>query len=931
MIRFFKRYLRARTIRDKLVLIGLITTGLATMTIGFLLLVGVYFQERERMKDELLIQATIAGKNSTAALSFKDKRGASEVLTALHAAPSIEVASIYDQDGTLFASFAREQQGAPANTPKLPQGYRLGLNEMEVVVPIQFNGKPIGASYLRATFTGFYSYLVRNALIGLVAAFVALALAIMLLLRLQRTVTTPLQALSVLVEHVSRLRDYAVRANVHGQDEVAVLAAGINTMLDQIQEHDQAMALEIGERKLIEEHILRLNESLEERVRERSHQLETERNFVAEVLNTTSALVLVLDPEGHIRSANRAAQLACGLSQDMLMDMPMWDVFSDRQEGLRARAAFESAKIGDGRGNVEGEWVAQGARRSRIAWHFRPVPDSRGNPSASIIATGNDISRQKIVEARLHEARLAAEEGSRSKSEFLANMSHEMRTPLAGVIGMLDIALRDSHLREPTREYVALGLNNAQSLLSIINDLLDLSKIEAGKLGIEKIDFALQDPIQSVANLFAQRALGGEVAFALELDPNLPKYVASDPTRLRQVLVNLIGNAFKFTTSGQITLRVDLLERAAPHSRIAFSVKDTGIGIPPAALARLFQKFEQADTSTTRRYGGTGLGLAISRQLVELMGGTISVESKAGAGSTFRFVLALPDGHAPEAEQQVERHAHTHQLRVLCAEDFPTNQLIIRTLLEEMGHQVDVAENGALAVAACARNHYDMILMDGRMPVMDGITAARLIRSGGPAETPVLDRAITIVALTANAGAEDRARFMAAGMDDFMSKPLDQAALHTLLCKVIERQIKRGVELVPMRRNADPQSLAELDAMFEIEIDFTKLGERKALVAETKAPEPTTLQRRIRTAFSADAAGRMADIEQALAANDQETAGRVIHGIKGSAAYLGEAELGSLCSTLEQAADSGRLDEVRQSLERLRELVRAACLVETVA
>ena len=220
----------------------------------------------------------------------------------------------------------------------------------------------------------------------------------------------------------------------------------------------------------------------------------------------------------------------------------------------------------------------------------------------------------------------------------------------------------------------------------------------------------------------------------------------------------------------------------------------TGIGISAAAQVRLFQKFEQADTSTTRRYGGTGLGLAICRQLVELMKGSISVDSEAGAGSTFRFVLELVDGKAPRIEMAQPRLPQPPPIRILCAEDFPTNQLIIQTLLQEMGHQVDMVDDGAQAVAACAGVAYDLVLMDGRMPVMDGMSAARLIRAGGTLAAPVLDCALTIVALTANAGVEDRTRYLAAGMDDFMSKPLDQALLHALLGRVIEHQRARDSE-----------------------------------------------------------------------------------------------------------------------------------------
>ncbi|HEX8786597.1 MAG TPA: two-component regulator propeller domain-containing protein, partial [Telluria sp.] len=300
-------------------------------------------------------------------------------------------------------------------------------------------------------------------------------------------------------------------------------------------------------------------------------------------------------------------------------------------------------------------------------------------------------------EDRLYLAKQRAEDATRQKSEFLANMSHEMRTPLAGVIGMLGFALRDGALRDTTREQILRGQANAQSLLAIINDLLDFSKIEAGKLTIENIDFALDDTIGQVATLFEELAGAHSVAFAVHLDRDLPRYVVGDPTRLRQILVNLVGNAFKFTDSGTVTVRVERRpeDQRDPEGRnmVRFSVEDTGIGIDPRALPRLFQQFEQADASTTRRYGGTGLGLAICRQLVELMGGRIGAASTPGLGSTFSFVLPLADGEETPVVPEPPRQPHTHRLRVLCAEDYPTNQIIVRMMLEELGHQVDVVDN----------------------------------------------------------------------------------------------------------------------------------------------------------------------------------------------------------------------------------------------
>ncbi|MBB5369708.1 MULTISPECIES: two-component regulator propeller domain-containing protein [unclassified Janthinobacterium] len=532
-------------------------------------------------------------------------------------------------------------------------------------------------------------------------------------------------------------------------------------------------------------------------------------------------------------------------------------------------------------------------------------------------------SSLKKNEESLRQAKRKAEDATRQKSEFLANMSHEMRTPLAGVIGMLGFALRDQQLHASTREQILRGQANAESLLAIINDLLDFSKIEAGKLSIENIDFALGAAMEHVVSLFEEQAAARSIGFSIDFAPDLPPFVVGDPSRLRQVLVNLVGNAFKFTQHGGVSVRVERAGVAPGQlNLIRFSVSDSGIGIDAAAMARLFQKFEQADASTTRRYGGTGLGLAICRQLVELMGGTITATSVQGQGSTFTFILPLADGEAPPLVPPVTLAPHSHQLHVLCAEDFPTNQIIIRVMLEDLGHRVDVVANGTLAVAACAQTPYDLVLMDGRMPEMDGATATRLIRAGGLPEHPVHDPEVMIVALTANASEEDRIRYLGAGMDDFLSKPIDEMALHVLLEHAIEHQLERERPL-PRMPVAAPGSAApgqaELDMLFGVPpVPPPSSASSSSSLQDGRGGD---LKRRIRAAFVGDLSSRLHELDAAMAAQNKEEAGRLLHGLKGSAAYLDEAELHGLCTQLEEAADSGQWQQVTVHLPRLHGLL----------
>ena len=385
-----------------------------------------------------------------------------------------------------------------------------------------------------------------------------------------------------------------------------------------------------------------------------------------------------------------------------------------------------------------------------------------------------------------------AEQTSRTKSEFLALMSHELRTPMAGVIGMLNLTLGNG-LPEAQRERVELALKNAESLLFIVNDLLDLSKIEAGKLVLENIDFSLHGALNDAMELLHERALVKNLSFSVNVAPDVPTYLRGDPTRLRQILVNLAGNALKFTDTGGVhvnVLRCEPRPGHLPHAEVAwlrYEVIDTGIGMTDAVLSRLFQRFEQAGSSTSRKFGGTGLGLSICKQLVELMGGTIGVSSQLGVGSTFFFEVGIALGQKPPVEERPSiLTRHSRRLSVLVAEDSQTNQIIIGSLLEEMGHEVTMAENGQLAMQALSQRHFDMILMDGRMPVIDGLEATRHIRTGRWNNLEFSDYKIPIIALTANAGTVDRQNFLAAGMNDFLTKPVDRSALHKALQHVID-------------------------------------------------------------------------------------------------------------------------------------------------
>jgi PAS domain S-box-containing protein len=519
--------------------------------------------------------------------------------------------------------------------------------------------------------------------------------------------------------------------------------------------------------------------------------------------------------------------------------------------------------------------------------------DADGRP-VGFITIIRDCTERAVAQQELGRAKEAAERANRAKSEFLANMSHEIRTPMNGILGMTELAL-DTELTAYQVDCLRTVKTSAESLLTILNDILDFSKIESRKLALEAVPFSLTDAIADVLKTLSTPARDKALELLCDINPDVPAGVIGDPVRFKQIVTNLVGNAIKFTDRGHVLVSVREEVRNAGVTKVRVTVADTGVGIPAEKQHAIFDAFQQADSSITRRYGGTGLGLAISATLVQLMGGRIWVESESGAGSSFHFTagfdVAGPDpcairparASAPATDAEAEpcvRRSPAVRARVLIAEDNVVNQRVAAGLLGNRGHVVTVVGNGREALDALTHDAFDVVLMDVQMPVMDGLEATAAIR----AREKDTGRHTRLVAMTAHAMNGDRERCIAAGMDGYLSKPLDPQMLYAIV-----------------EENAVPFAPAAVDSAMLL----NRLDGDEALVAD------------VIELFLGDCPARLTAIKAAVDARDAKAIRTTAHVLKGAAGNLSAPALFRAAAVLEQIGAEARLDAAEAAWRRL--------------
>lgn len=549
---------------------------------------------------------------------------------------------------------------------------------------------------------------------------------------------------------------------------------------------------------------------------ELSYSLRLASQYARSLIEASLDPLFTINPQGKITDMNNASVNITGVTREMLIGTDFFGYFTEPQKAREVyQEVFAKGFVADC------PLTIRDGKLTDVLFNGSVYKDEMGHVIGAVVVA-RDITEQKRIATALNEAivfaemateiaqeaknkaesaTLTAENAVKAKQQFLSNMSHEIRTPMNAIIGFTKVLLK-TELSAKQKEYLTAIKLSGDALIVLINDILDLAKVDAGKMTFEQVPFKLGVSISAMLHLYESKIWEKNLLLIKEFDPRIPEVLLGDPVRLHQIILNLVSNAVKFTSKGSIKVSVRLLSEDDKQVTVEFAVADTGIGIPPTKIDKIFDNFQQASSGTSRLYGGTGLGLAIVKQLVEPQGGKVVVSSEVDKGSTFSFTLSFKktSEEAEEAIESVVANESMKNIQILVVEDIPLNQLLMKTLLDEFGFGKDVASNGKIAIEKMETNTYDLILMDLQMPEMNGFEATDYIRT-------VLKSKVPILALTADVTTVDLAKCKAVGMNDYISKPVDERLLYSKIVSLLKRSEVLGnpeLEVEPMESTNNP-------------------------------------------------------------------------------------------------------------------------------